>query len=83
MWSSVNKILHLPQLIPSKPSPAPLATDEALDRGSDRMEKILKALAKATSAMGVLLDLDSKRYHELSRMGHYLKQVGGRFFIIQ
>jgi hypothetical protein len=76
MLSSMNKMMGLSsQLFPSSTLPPPKILDEVLENRYNYTIILLQALASATTKIGNLIDIDHKRYHELSRIGHYLKQV--------
>lgn len=84
MFTSVNKMIGT-QLSMLQSSSSSLSTssnqstklisDEVLENRYDYLINVLQSLNLATTKMGILIDLDHKRYHELSRIGHYLKQV--------
>lgn len=76
MLSSMNKMIGSQlSMFQNSPPPPPKILDEALENRYNYTINLLQALAAATIKLGNLIDIDSKRYHELSRIGHYLKQV--------
>jgi hypothetical protein len=78
MLSSMNKMMGLSSqisLFPSSSLPPPKILDEVLENRYNHTVTVLQALASATTKIGNLIDIDHKRYHELSRISHYLKQV--------
>lgn len=92
MFTSVNKMIgtQLSMLQSSSSSSTSLSTtsssnnnnslkfisDEVLESRYDYLINVLQSLNLATTKMGIVIDLDHKRYHELSRIGFYLKQAG-------
>lgn len=83
MFTSVNKMigtqLSLLQSASTSstttPQPPKVVSDEILEARYDHTINLLQAINTATTKIGILIDIDTKRYHELSRIGHYLKQV--------
>ena len=78
MLSSMNKMIGLNSqlsLFSSSSLPPPKILDEVLENRYNYTMILLQALASATTKIGNLIDIDQKRYHELSRISHYLKQV--------
>lgn len=76
MLSSMNKMIGSQlSMLQGTPPPPPKILDEALENRYNYTINLLQALSSATTKLGNLIEIDSKRYHELSRIGYYFKQV--------